>query len=92
LADIAMEQGRKQEARSWLQEAIRYEPNYLPAHLRLAEMSLREGDVKDARAELDTIMAVQRRYQRRTMTDLERQFLDVDSAALERSLSGRGQP
>ena len=92
LADIAMEQGRKQEARSWLRQAIRYEPNYLPAHMRLAEMSLSEGDVKDARAELDTIIAAQRRYQRRTMTDLERQFLDVDSAALERSLSRRLQP
>lgn len=92
LADIAMEQGRKQEARSWLQQAIGYEPNYLPAHMRLAEMSLSEGDVNEARAELDTIIAAQRRYQRRTMTDLERQFLDVDSAALERSLSRRLQP
>ena len=60
--------------------------------MRLAEMSLSEGDVNDARAELDTIMAAQRRYQRRTMTELERQFLDVDSAALERSLSSSGQP
>lgn len=92
LADIAMEQGRKQEARSWLRQAISYEPNYLPAHMRLAEMSLSEGDVNDARAELDTIMAAQRRYQRRMMTELERQFLDVDSAALERSLSSSGQP
>ena len=91
LADIALEQGYQQEARSWLQQAIRYEPNYLPAHMRLAELSLSEGDVDDARSEFETIVAVQRQYQRRTMTNLEHQFLDVDSAALGRSLSRRVQ-
>ena len=91
LANIALAQGNIHEARSWLQQAVAYEPNYLPAHMRLAELSLSDGNVSDARSELGTIVAVQKRYQRVAMTDLEHQFLDVDPATLEHSLSARLQ-
>jgi len=59
----------------------------LPAHLRLAELSLSDGNVTDARSELETIVAVQKRYQRGAMNDLEHQFLDVNPSALQNSLS-----
>jgi len=87
LANIALSQGRRNEARSWLQQAVAYEPNYLPAHLRLAELSLSDGNVTDARSEFETIVAVQKRYQRGAMNDLEHQFLDVNPSALQNSLS-----
>jgi O-antigen ligase len=87
LANIALPQGRVDEARSWLRLAVAYEPNFLPSRMRLAELSLSDGDVKGARSEVDTIIATKNKYKGWAVSDLEHQFLDVDPAALENTIS-----
>lgn len=87
LANIALSQGRVDEARSGLRQAVVYEPNFLPARVRLAELSLNSGDVKGARSEIDAIVAVKKKFEGWAVSALERQFLDVDPSPLERALS-----
>lgn len=87
LANIALAQGRADDARAWLRVAVTYEPNFLPARIRLAELALSDGDVKSVRSEIDAIVAAKRRYEGWAVTDLERQFLDADPSPLERTIS-----
>jgi Tfp pilus assembly protein PilF len=87
LANIALALGRVDEARSGLRQAVVYEPNFLPARVRLAELSLNSGDVKGARSEIDAIVAVKKKYEGWAVSALEHQFLDVDLSPLERALS-----
>ena len=90
LANIALTQGRADDARTWLRVAVTYEPNYLPARMRLAELALNDGDVKSVRSEIAAIVAAKQKYKGRTMSDLERQFLDADPTPLERTISSEG--
>lgn len=87
LANIALAQGRVDEARSGLRQAVVYEPNFLPARVRLAELSLNSGDLKGVRSEIDAIVAVKKKYEGWAVSALEHQFLDVDLSPLERALS-----
>jgi O-antigen ligase/Tfp pilus assembly protein PilF len=87
LANIALPQGRVDEARSWLRQAVEYEPNFLPARMRLAELSLNGGDINGARSEINAVVAVKKKYEGRAVGELERQFLDVDPSLLQRVLS-----
>ncbi len=84
LSRVRLVQARDQEAIAWLVLAKSYEPNFLPARVRLAELALREGLTEAARAEYGEIVKVMERYRGGTLNPLERQFLEVDDAALKR--------
>lgn len=86
LANIRLPQGRVDEAKSWLQRAIATEPNFLPARVLLAELSLKDGEGEFAKSELDAIVAIKQKYDGWVLSDLERQFLDVDLHPLARAL------
>jgi len=90
LGRIRVAQGRVQEAKDWLQKAISIEPNFLPARVLLANLSLQAGDRNAAQSEFETIRAIKRRYERRTLSVLEQQFLDVDLYPLGRALARGG--
>jgi len=87
LASIRVPQGREEEARSWLRQAVAYEPDFLPARLRLAELSIRNGNIEDARSQFDAILAAKKKHAGKVLSDLERQFLDVDTFPLGTALA-----
>lgn len=87
LANIRLPQGRVDEAKSWLQRAVASEPNFLPARALLAELSHKAGEHEAAQSEFNTIVAIKRKYERWDLSDIERQFLDVDLHPLGRALA-----
>lgn len=87
LANIRLLQGRGEEAKSWLRQAVAYEPDFLPARMRLAELSLGDGNIEEAKSEFDAIVAAQNRHGGRILNDLERRFLDVDPSPLRTALA-----
>ena len=89
LANIRLPQGRVDEAKSWLQRAVATEPNFLPARVLLAELSLKGGDGAFAKSEFDAIVAIKQKYDGWVLSDLERQFLDVDLHSLARGLESK---
>jgi O-antigen ligase len=87
LANIRLSQGWVEEAKLWLQRAVGTEPNYLPARALLAELSLKAGEDEAAQSEFDAIVAVKRKYEREVLSDIERQFINVDLSPLGRALN-----
>ncbi len=87
LANIQLSQGRVDEAKAWLQRAVANEPKFLPARTLLAELSLKAGEHEAAQSEFDAIVVIKRKYEREALTDIERQFLDVDLYPLGRALA-----
>ena len=87
LANIRLSEGRVEEAKSRLQQAVVTEPNFLPARTILANLSLKAGKHEVAQSEFDTIIAIKRRYEGWVLNDIERQFLDVDLSPLGRALA-----
>jgi tetratricopeptide (TPR) repeat protein len=87
LANIRLSQGRVEEAKLRLQRAVGTEPNYLPARTLLAELSLKAGEHEAAQSEFDAIVAVKRKYEREILSDIERQFINVDLSPLGRALN-----
>ncbi len=87
LANIRLPQGRVDEAKSWLLRAVASEPNFLPARALLAELSLKSGEYKGAQLEFDAIGAIKKKYEGWVLTDVERQFVDVDLYPLGRALA-----
>ena len=92
LANIRLPQGRVEEAKLWLQRAVVTEPNYLPARAVLAELSLKAGEHEAAQSEFAAIVAVQRKYEREVLSDIERQFISVDLSPLGRALTPESKP
>ena len=87
LANIRLPQGQVEEGKSWLRRAVAVEPNFLPARMRLAELSLKDGDLKGAQSEFDEIVTIKKKYEGWALNDLERQFVDVDLYPLGRALA-----
>jgi thioredoxin-like negative regulator of GroEL len=87
LANIQLSEGRVGEAKVWLQRAVANEPKFLPARTLLAELSLKAGEHEAAQSEFDAIVVIKRKYEREALTDIERQFLDVDLYPLGRALA-----
>ncbi len=87
LANIRLPQGRVDEAKSWLQRAVVTEPNFLPARVLLAELSIKGGEPEFAKSEFDAIVAIKRKHDGWVLSDLERQFLAVDLNSLTRALA-----
>jgi len=86
LAKIRLPQGRVDEAKSWLQRAVATEPNYLPARTLLGELFAKAGEREAAQSEFDASVAIKRKYERRVLSDIERQFIDVDLSPLKKAL------
>ena len=87
LGKIRRAQGHKEEALALFRRAISYEPNFLPARAQLAELSQQIGHREVAAAEYEQIVKVKERYRGWNLTALERQFMEVDTERLKRSLS-----
>lgn len=87
LANIRAPQGRVEEAKSWLQRAVATEPNFLPARTLLAELSIKAGEYDAAQSEFDAIVSIKRKYKQGALSDIERQFLDVDLSPLGKALA-----
>ena len=87
LANIQLSQGRVDEAKARLQRAVANEPKFLPARTLLAELSLKAGEHEAAQSEFDAMVVIKRKYEREALTDIERQFLDVDLYPLGRALA-----
>jgi O-antigen ligase len=87
LGTIRRAQGHKEEALALFRRAISYEPNFLPARAQVAELSQQIGQREAAATEYEQIVKVKERYRGWNLTALERQFLEVDTERLKRSLS-----
>jgi putative inorganic carbon (HCO3(-)) transporter len=89
LANIRIPQGRVAEAKSLLQRAVATEPNFLPARVLLAELSFKDGEVESAKSERDAIVTIKQKYGGWVLSNLEREFLDVDLHPLARALESK---
>jgi tetratricopeptide (TPR) repeat protein len=78
LANIRLPEGQVEEAKSWLQRAVGTEPNFLPARALLVKLLLKAGKHEAAQSEFDAIVAVKRKYERMVLSEIERQFINVD--------------
>ena len=87
LGQLRWAQGRVDEAQTWFRRATNYEPNFLPARVRLAELFLQTGHKEGALLEYTAIIKIKERYQGWTLKSLERQYLEVDLDPLKRSLA-----
>ncbi len=88
LGKVRREQGRVEDARSWFKKATRYEPNFLPARLLLAELALASGEKSAAALEYDEIRKVQERFRGWSLNSLERQYLEIETEPLKQALAG----
>lgn len=87
LANIRLPEGRLEEAKSWLRQAVAIEPNFLPARVLLGELSVEAEEYKLAKSEFEVIGTIKQQYEGWNLNDMERQFLDVDLYPLGRALA-----
>lgn len=92
LGKVRRVQGRVEEARSRFRQATSYEPNFLPARLQLAELSLATGEKNVAVSEYDEIRKVQERFRGRSLNSLEQPYLEVEPEPLRQALAGVAVP
>jgi tetratricopeptide (TPR) repeat protein len=86
LGKLRWQQGRVDEAEAWFRQATRFEPNFLPARVHLAELYLKAGRRETAVSEYEEILKIKERYKGRVLNSLERQFLEVEDEHLNRTL------
>ncbi len=84
LAKIRLVQNHREAAKKLLQQAIAYEPNFLPARALLAELAVQAGETAVARMEYESIVSAQHKFSGRPLNALEREFLGVDAARVGR--------
>jgi lipopolysaccharide biosynthesis regulator YciM len=77
------------EAEALFRQAASVEPNFLPARVHLAELYLKSGRKENAVSEYEQIVKIKEWYKGRTLTTLERQFLEVEHEHLNRGLAER---
>lgn len=87
LGKLRWRQGRIDEAEAWFRQATSFEPNFLPARVHLAELSLKAGRKETAASEYEEILKIKERYKGRVLNSLERQFLEVEHEHLNRALA-----
>ncbi|MBS0169390.1 MAG: O-antigen ligase family protein [Nitrospira sp.] len=78
--------GEREHAEQHAQEAERLEPNFLPARALLARLWMDQGQVDEARHQLQEIQLRQDRYRQWNKNGLDQAFLNVDVAALRAAL------
>jgi O-antigen ligase/Tfp pilus assembly protein PilF len=74
--------GDRREAERRAKEAQMLEPNFLPARALLVRLFLEEGQMSEARNELQEIQARQERYKGWLKNGLEQRFLTVDVTSM----------
>jgi tetratricopeptide (TPR) repeat protein len=87
LGRIRIAQERLEEGKEWLRKGILIEPNFLPARVLLADLSLRSGFRQEAQLSYEAIVEIKKRYEQRTLDTMEQRFLDVDLYPLGRALA-----
>lgn len=87
LAKLRIRQDHMEEAKHLLEKAKRYEPNFLPGRALLLEMALKSAPPHSLRQEFNAMKTVQSTFERRSLNETERQFLDVDLYPLGRMLA-----
>jgi tetratricopeptide (TPR) repeat protein len=81
--------GEYAEAERWANEVEKLEPNYLPARILLARLSLNAGRLEAATQQLQEIQERQERYKHWEKNSLEQTFLDVDTVGLHTAIRER---
>lgn len=74
--------GERAEAEQHAKKAARLEPNFLPARALLARLWMDQGQVDDAKHELQEIQSRQDRYKQWNKNSIDQAFLNVDVTAL----------
>lgn len=74
--------GERVEAEQQAKEVRGLEPNFLPARALLARLWMDQGQVDDAKHELQEIQSRQDRYKQWNKTSIDQAFLNVDVAPL----------
>lgn len=85
LGKIRWQQGYIEEAKALLAQAAQNEPNFLPAKLALAKLAMEMGQTDFARSQYAMVREIRERYQGRTLTPLEKEYVHVDLASLDRA-------
>jgi Tfp pilus assembly protein PilF len=81
--------GDHAEAERRAKEVEALEPNYLPARILLARLSLDAGRLEGATRQLQEIHERQERYKRWEKNSLEQTFLNVDTVSLHAAIKER---
>ncbi len=81
--------GERVEAERQAKEVEALEPNYLPARVLLARLSLDAGQLERATRQLQEIQERQERYKHWRKNSLEQAFLNVDAASLHAAIKER---
>ena len=81
--------GDRAEAERRAKEVEALEPNYLPARVLLARLSLDAGQLEGATRQLQEIQERQERYKHWGKNSLEQAFLNVDAASLHAAIKER---
>ena len=92
LGNLRWTQGRLDEAKGWFRLATSYEPNFLPARVRLAELALQMGRKGEAVLEFAGLVSIKERHRGQVLNTLERQYLEVESDHLQQALRGPAVP
>jgi hypothetical protein len=77
LGRLYRERGDRTSAQRLLEQAITYEPNFIPARMMLVDLAREAGQTDVANMHLTAIQAIRWKYQGWTLTSLERQFLGI---------------
>jgi tetratricopeptide (TPR) repeat protein len=81
--------GDRDEAERRAKEVETLEPNYLPARVLLARLSIDAGQLAGATRQLHEIQERQERYKHWGKNSLEQTFLNVDAASLHTAIKER---
>lgn len=92
LARIRLSDGHPEEGRSWVERALEVEPHFLPGRALLAELDLKAGKLDAGRLQLKEIETIQKKFYGHTLSDTERQFLDVNVRSLKQQIAPEPTP
>jgi tetratricopeptide (TPR) repeat protein len=87
LGKIRWQQGYVEEAQALLTQAVLYEPNFLPAKVVLAKLAMEAGQTGFARSQYKMIREIRERYRGRTLTLLEKEYVDVSLDSLDQAMT-----
>lgn len=86
LGKIRWWQGDVEQAKALLTQAVRYEPNFLPARVLLAKLAMTAGQTELATVQYEMIKEVQERYRGHVLTPLEKEYVDVAIDSINREV------
>lgn len=86
LGKIRWWQGDVEQAKALLTQAVRYEPNFLPARALLAKLAMTRGQTELATLQYEMIKEVQGRYRGHALTPLEKEYVGVALDSINREI------